>query len=74
MNKNLFCWSEDVSNMCNYFVGKGSKEKTITVEHIGSLNSSVEVAVHRWNAQQKVCLYPGLPAGRKKSIHFVCFP
>lgn len=50
MNKNLFCWSEDVSNMCNYFVGKGSKEKTIAVEHIGSLNSSVEVAVHIRNA------------------------
>lgn len=73
MNKNLFCWSEGVSNMCNYLVGKLSKEKTIAVQHIGSLGLSVEVVGHMLNAQPEVYLYPGLPAG-KKSIHFVCFP
>lgn len=66
MNKNLFCWSEDVFNMCKYFVGKLSKEKTIAVKHIGSLGLSVEVVVHMLNAQPELCLYPGLPAGRKE--------
>lgn len=47
-----------------HFVGKRSKEKTIAVEHIGSLSLLVEVAVHLLNAHPKVCLYPGLPAGR----------
>lgn len=72
MSKNLFCWSEDISNMCNYFVGKWSKEKKpIAAEHIGSLSLSVEVAVHMLNAQPKVCLGS---QQEEKSIHFVCFP
>lgn len=49
------------------------KKKTVTVEHIGSLSLSVEVAVHMLNAQPKVCLYRGLPAGRKE-YPFCLFP
>lgn len=72
VDKNSFCWSEDVSNLCNEFIRKWSKGKIIAAECIELPRWSVEVAVRCWMHIQKCACIPGSQQ-EEQGIHFVCF-